>query len=141
MDTYHYTCLYCGKTYKPNRRKKQKYCSNSCRTRAFQIRNPKLGSTLPSVEKKSESVTIDKISKAGVGNALLGSLLAEGVQILARKVFENEDNTAVTKKDFKEMKELIINRFHPILNMAPNPFGNYPFYDSETKSVVYLKKR
>jgi hypothetical protein len=140
MDTYNYTCQYCGKEYKPNRRKKQKYCSNSCRTRAFQIRNPKLGSTVPQVEKKPESVKIDKISKAGVGNAFLGALLADGVQTLAKKVFENEDNTAVTKKDFKEMKELIINRFHPILNMAPNPFGNYPFYDSETKSVVYLKK-
>lgn len=140
MDTYHYTCLYCGKEYKPNRRKKQKYCNNSCRTRAYQLRNPKLGSTVPSVEKTPESVKIDKMSLAGVGNALLGALLADGIQTLAKKAFENEDNKAATKKDFKEMKELIINRFHPILNMAPNPFGNYPFYDSETKSVVYLKK-
>lgn len=140
MENYHYTCQYCGKEYKPNRRKKQKYCSNSCRTRAFQLRTPKLGSIVPSVEKKPESVKIDKISKAGVGNAFLGTLLADGVQTLAKKVFENEDDKAATKKDLKEMKELIVNRFHPILNMAPNPFGNYPFYDSETKSIVYLKK-
>ena len=141
MEKRNYICQNCGLEYIPRRRFVQKYCSNSCRSRAYLLRNEKLGSTLPSVEKKFESVKIDKISKAGVGNAFLGSLLAEGVQTIARKVFENEDNTAATKKDFKEMKELIINRFHPILNMAPNPFGNYPFYDSETKSVIYLKKR
>jgi len=105
--------------------------------RAFQLRNAKLGSLVPLEEKKPESVKIDKMSLAGVGNAFLGALLADGVQTLVKKAFENEDDKAAAKKDFKE---LIINRFHPILNMAPNPFGNYPFYDSETKSVVYLKK-
>ena len=35
MENYLYTCAYCGKQYKPRRRRKQKYCSNSCRTNAF----------------------------------------------------------------------------------------------------------
>jgi hypothetical protein len=141
MDTYHYTCLYCGKTYIPKRRKKQKYCSNSCRTRAFQIRNPKLGSTVPQVEKKPESVKIDKISKAGVGNAFLGALLADGAQTLAKKLFENEDDKTATKKDIRELKELFINRYLPILNVPPNNLGEHPFVDLQLNHLVYLKKR
>ena len=39
MENYLYVCEYCSKQYKPNRRKTQRYCSNSCRTRAFVIRN------------------------------------------------------------------------------------------------------
>ncbi|MBA4155639.1 hypothetical protein [Flavobacterium sp.] len=139
MEQYHYTCQYCGKEYKPNRRKKQKYCSNSCRTRAYQLRTPKLGSTVPQVEKKPESVKIDKISKAGVGNAFLGALLADGVQTLAKKVFENEDDKAATKKDFKEMKELLLSRYHRVYNLPPNGFGQLPYYDLNTKTIVYLK--
>lgn len=137
MDTYHYTCLYCGKTYKPNRRKKQKYCSNSCRTRAFQIRNPKLGSTLPSVEKKSAPMKIEKMSLSGVANAAAG--------VAAVKLFESiitsNENKHATKKDIRELKELLISRYLPILNVPPNNLGEHPFFDMQMKHLVYLEKR
>src|SRR5680860_727372 len=41
MDQYLYKCHYCGKDYKPRRRHKQKFCSNSCRVNAFNIRTKK----------------------------------------------------------------------------------------------------
>jgi hypothetical protein len=137
MDTYHYTCLYCGKTYKPNRRKKQKYCSNSCRTRAFQIRNPKLGSTVPQVEKKSELVKIEKMSVPGVGNAVAGAAIVK----IAENLFTSEQNKPATKKDIRELKESIISRYFPILNIPPNNLGEHPFFDMQIKHLVYLKKR
>lgn len=74
MENYLYTCQYCSKSYKPKRRKKQKYCSNSCRTRAFAIRK-NAGLNLPSIErKKTEKIRIEKMSMAGVGNAAVGTL-------------------------------------------------------------------
>lgn len=137
MDTFHYTCLYCGKTYKPNRRKKQKYCSNSCRTRAFQIRNPKLGSTLPTVEKKTAPMKIEKMSLPGVANAAAGVAAVK----LIESIFTSEENKPATKKDIKELKESIISRYFPILNVPPNNLGEHPFYDMQIKHLVYLKKR
>ena len=41
---------------------------------------------------------------------------------------------------FKEIKDLLIKRYHPISNMRPDAYGNQPYFDLETKSVVYLKK-
>ena len=137
MDTYHYTCLYCGKTYIPKRRKKQKYCSNSCRTRAFQIRNPKLGSTVPQVEKKSEPVKIEKMSLSGVANAAAGVATVK----LIESIFTSDENKHATKKDIRELKELFISRYLPILNVPPNNLGEYPFVDLQLKHLVYLKKR
>jgi hypothetical protein len=135
METYHYKCQYCGKDYKPNRRKKQKYCSNSCRTRAFQIKNPKLGLTTPNVENKPEPFKVDKMSFAGVGNTIAGVAVVK----LAETLFTTEDNKPATKKDFKEIKELLVKRYHQILNMNLDAFGKVPYYDIETKKIVYLK--
>jgi len=137
MENYLYTCQYCGKEYKPNRRKKQKYCNNSCRTRAYQLRNPKLGSTVPSVEKTPESVKIDKMSLAGVGNAAAGALAVNALTNL----FTSEENKHATKKDIRELKELFISRYLPILNVPPNSLGEHPFFDLHIKNIVYLKKR
>jgi carotenoid cleavage dioxygenase-like enzyme len=135
MDNFLYKCQNCGKEYKPNRRRKQKYCSNSCRTTAFKLRNKK--GNLPSKEIETKKpLQVEKISWAGVGNAAAGTLAVN----VATSLFTSEENKPATKKDLKEMKELIIKRFHPILNMSPNAFGNHPFYDAETKSVVYLKR-
>jgi Fe-S-cluster-containing dehydrogenase component len=136
MENYLYKCQYCGKEYKPNRRQKQKYCSNSCRTRAFVIRKFK-GLNLPTtdnintIEKKSETM-----SWAGVGNAAAGTL---AVKVLTN-IFTKEENMPATQKDIKEIKTLLSTKDHPIKN-HPNRFdGARPFYDMVTQSIVYFKK-
>lgn len=136
MENYLYKCQYCGKEYKPNRRQKQKYCSNSCRTRAFVIRKFKeLNLTTTdnknTIEKKSETM-----SWAGVGNAAAGTLAVNFATVLLTK----EENKPATKKDIKEIKNLLSAQDHPIKN-HPNRFdGARPFYDMVTQSIVYLTK-
>lgn len=136
MEQYHYTCQYCAKQYTPRKRKRQKYCSNSCRARAYQIRSAKTSLAKPETNKPENQLQkIDKMSWAGVGNAAAGTLAVNALSSLLTR----EENKPVTKKDFKEIKELLIKRYHPISNMRPDAYGNQPYFDLETKSVVYLK--
>lgn len=134
MENYLYICQYCSKEYKPNRRKKQKYCSNSCRTRAFAIRKIK-GLNIPAtinkntVEKKPETM-----NWAGVGNAAAGTLAVN----IATNIFTREENKPATKKDIKEVKQLLMTRYHSIKNVPNRPDGARPFYDLQTQSIVYL---
>jgi Fe-S-cluster-containing dehydrogenase component len=134
MENYLYICQYCSKEYKPNRRKKQKYCSNSCRTRAFAIRKIS-GLNVPSIEiKKPEKTSIEKMSLAGVGNAAVGTLAVN----IATSLFIREENKPATKKDLQEVKELLLTRYHPILNMPSKSNGAKPFYDLETQQIIYF---
>lgn len=141
MDTYLYTCQYCGKDYKPNRRKKQKYCSNSCRTRAFVIRTGKGLKSLPnessnSAEKKSESM-----SWAGVGNAAAGTLAINLATNLATNLFTNEENKPATKKDLKNLIGNLNQRYHSIKNLPNRLDGALPYFDTQTQRIVYLIKQ
>lgn len=136
MEKYLYTCQYCSKDYKPNRRRQQKYCCNSCRTRAFVIRKIK-GLNLPSTENKNtEEKKIETMSWAGVGNAAAGTLAVN----LATSIFTKEENKPATKKDIKEVKNLLMTRYHNIKNVPNRSDGARPFYDVQTQSMVYLKK-
>jgi hypothetical protein len=136
MENYLYTCHYCGKEYKPNRRQKQKYCSNSCRTRAFVIRKFK-GLNLPAVDNKNTAERkSETMSWVGIGNAAAGTV---AVNVLTN-IFTKEENKPATKKDIKEIKNLLSTQYHHIKNY-PNRFdGARPFYDLQTQSIVYLKK-
>lgn len=135
MDKYLYQCRYCGKDYKPNRRKVQKYCSNSCRTQAFNSKKD-IGLSKPeNTDDKKEKLKIDKMSWAGVGNAAAGALAVNALAHLLTK----EENKPATKKDVKEIKELLLQRYHEVINMQTDIYGNIPHYDMETKTVVYLK--
>lgn len=135
MENYLYTCAYCGKQYKPRRRRKQKYCSNSCRTNAFNAKKKNSLAKPETNKPENQLQKIDKMSWAGVGNAAAGTLAVNALSSLLTR----EENKPVTKKDFKEIKELLIKRYHPISNMRPDAYGNQPYFDLETKSVVYLK--
>ena len=135
MENYLYTCHYCGKEYKPNRRKKQKYCSNSCRARAFVIKKGNsLGLAKP-IFQKPEKNKVEAMSIAGVGNAAVGTLAVNLLNTLLTK----EENKAATKKDLKEMKDLLIQRYHEVKNIQSDSIGNKPYYDINSKSIVYLK--
>ena len=136
MENYLYTCQYCSKEYKPNRRQKQKYCSNSCRTRAFVIRKIK-GLNLPSTENKNtEEKKSETMSWSGVGNAAAGTFAVN----IATNLFTKEENKPATKKDIKEVKNLLMTRYYSIKNVPNRPDGARPFYDLQTQSIVYLKK-
>ena len=134
MEQHQYTCQYCGINYTPKRRKKQKYCTNSCRTRAYQLRNPKLGSTVLPVGLKPESVKIDKMSFAGVGNAAAGVAVVK----LAERLFTADENKPATKKDLKNLESKLVNRYYPIKNGQKNMLGKLPYFDVETSSIVYF---
>ncbi len=136
MDNFLYKCQYCGKDYKPNRRKKQIYCSNSCRTRAFQIRKKaahqlSIINSEKKIEKKSESM-----SWAGVGNAAAGNLAAN----MAVNLFTANENKPATKKDLKMLANSLKERYQIVRNLPQKMDGTTPFYDIQTNVVVYLNK-
>ncbi|WP_264550264.1 hypothetical protein [Flavobacterium sp. N2820] len=135
MENYLYTCAYCGKQYKPRRRRKQKYCCNSCRTNAFNAKK-KISLAKPeTTQPENQLQKIDKMSWAGVGNAAAGTLAVNALSGLLTR----EENKPATKKDIKEIKALLSKRYHEVLNMDLDSYGSEPYYDMETKNIVYLK--
>lgn len=139
MDTYKYTCGYCGKDYIPKRRKVQKYCSASCRTRACNLRKEAKKNKLEK-QKTTKSETsknkVEQMSLAGIGNAVAGTLAVNGLSSL----FTKEENKPATKKDIKEIKNLLLERYHLIRNMNRDIYGNQPYFDIDTNTIVYFKK-
>jgi len=135
MENHLYTCHYCGIKYKPNRRNKQLYCSNSCRVNSFNIKkkealqNNKKGLAIP--KQKNESV--QKINIAGIGNAAIANVATE----FAKNIFTKEENKPATKGDLQGMLSKIQLRYMPISNMPNRVDGAKPFYDSGTETVVF----
>lgn len=137
MDRYSYTCQNCGKDYIPNRRGVQKYCSNSCRTRAFLLRKSKLNLPSTKVEtqiEEKQSTKIDKMSVAGVGNAVVGTTIVK----LAEAIFTNEANKPATKNDIKNLEAKISKRYYLIKNMQKDNSGRNPYFDTVQSCVVYF---
>lgn len=133
MDKYIYYCHNCGKDYIPNRRGVQKYCSNSCRTRAFILRKPKNGLSV-SETKSNETTKIDKMSMAGVGNAVAGTAIVK----LAEAIFTSEANKPATKNDIKKLEDKISKRYYAIKNMQKDSSGKSPYFDTFQCCVVYF---
>ena len=134
MENYLYTCQYCSKQYKPKRRKQQKYCSNSCRTRAFVLKKGK-GLSVTFKETQEDKLNkIEKMSLAGVGNAAVGTLAVN----LATRLFTNEEDKPATKKDLQNLVSSMKLRYHPIYNLPLRQDGAEPFYDLETEKIIYL---
>ena len=137
MDRYSYTCQNCGKDYIPSRRGVQKYCSNSCRTRAFILKNSKLNLPSAKVEtqvEKKESAKIDKMSIAGVGNAVAGTAIVK----LAEAIFTSEANKPATKNDIKNLEAKIAKRYYLVKNMQKDNSGRNPYFDTIQSCVVYF---
>lgn len=137
MENYLYRCQYCGKDYKPNRRKKQKYCSNSCRTRAFVTKNSTGLSIVKKDTEKKEPLKVEKMSIAGVGNAAVGALAVNALTSL----FTSEENKPATKKDLQNLIGSLKQRYYPVLNIPSTQNGSKAYYDMETKNVVYLQSK
>lgn len=137
MENYLYRCQYCGKDYKPNRRKKQKYCSNSCRTRAFVTKNRTGLSIVKKDSEKKAPLKVEKMSLAGVGNAAAGALAIQ----LATNLFTSEENKPATKKDLQNLIGSLKQRYYPVMNIPITQDGSKAYYDMETKNIVYLKSK
>ncbi|TNJ41875.1 hypothetical protein KFZ70_02605 [Tamlana fucoidanivorans] len=134
-------CRHCGGDYTPKRRGAQKFCSNSCRSRHWYLKQDKtkLPGTTPSQEIAPDtSVTPpkkDSVNLAGVGNAAIGSITADIVQ----KFFTSKDNQPATKKDLEELKSFFAGKkYFPIHNLPVDVSGRKPYYNIETGHVEYL---
>jgi DNA-directed RNA polymerase subunit RPC12/RpoP len=137
MENYLYKCQYCGKEFKPNRRHKQKFCSNSCRVNSFNKNKVKdaVVKTIKGVETE-KPLQIEKMSLAGFGNAAAGTLAVK----LATNIFTSQESKSATKGDLKNLLASLKQRYHPIRGLPIRPDGSTAFYDMQTQTVVYQKK-
>ena len=134
MNKYLYTCQYCSKEYKPNRRYKQRFCSNSCRVNSFNRNKLKVPIIKSNVENETKQpLKIDAMSFAGVGNAAAGSLAVQ----LATNFLTPKENKPATKGDLQNLTKTLQQRYHPVFNMPLRHDGAKPFYDIETQTIVY----
>ncbi len=136
----YYTCGYCFTEFVPKRRRIQKYCSVTCRVKAHHARKTK--DNIKKVENKNQvpdlppipaKTKVETMSVAGVGNAALGTLAADGVKSIGTK----QENKAATKGDIAILTNKIIQRYHKIKNLPPKINGSIPYFDMETKMIVY----
>lgn len=135
MEKYLYTCQYCGKEYKPNRRRKQRFCSNSCRTNAFNLKNK--NNSVQKTENKgieNKPQKVEKMSWAGVGNAAAGTLAVNAISSLLTK----EENKPATKKDINQLIAFIRQRYLPVNNLPLRYDGAKPHFDMQTNSIIYI---
>lgn len=129
-------CLHCNDDYIPTRRGVQKFCSKSCKSRYWYLKqNYTKEVTKGTIENKivNSNAKVDKMSLAGVGNAAAGVAAVEVV----KSIFTTQDNKPATKKDIQELKALITGRYLLVNNMDSDAFGRSPFYDVNTGNVVY----
>ena len=134
MDTHKYKCNYCHEEYIPKRRYVQKYCSDSCRSKAYHRRIKNNNKLKPTEEEKNNNIgKVDKMSLAGVGNATTGALIAEGIINL----FTSEGNKPATKSDIVKLLNTM-NRYHKINNIRLNMNNQQPYFDMTLGTVVYF---
>lgn len=134
-------CDHCGDDYIPNRRGVQRFCSNSCRSSAWKSSQRK---NLPKVAKipksknenlilQQENVKDEGMSWGGFGNAF--SAIA-AFEFLKRLLVSSEKKMA-TKQDVQELKNLIETRYFEVHNIPNDLYGNKPYFDMATGSIVY----
>jgi len=148
MDKFEYTCEYCGKKYIPKRRKVQRFCSNSCRTRKWQqqrcnkiattsqqentdILTPEVEVLHPiAIQEKKEKVTM-----AGVSNAAIG---VAAVDFLTNTLTKPENKPA-KQGSVDELKSIILGqRYFLIKNIPIQHNGKKAHFDIEKSELVYF---
>ena len=147
-----YTCQYCSKEYLPTKRRKQKYCSDSCRVSAYQLRKQlkqfkEEEIQLPSTQNNDAVETVaaeiyeppkqkvEEMSLPGVAQAAAGAAAVD----LVKKIFTPEHQKAATKGDINELKSLVKGeRYYPVKNMQRDQYGRYPYFDIQDQMVVYF---
>jgi hypothetical protein len=77
-------------------------------------------------------MSVDKMSFAGVGNSVAGTLAVEGLKAL----FLSEENKPATKLDIQKLEKRL-NRYQEIKNMPINFKNQKPFFDNIQNIIVY----
>jgi len=131
-------CNYCGKEYVPRRRGVQQFCSNSCRSRNWQINQKKKELLTVKKEQERSEVEIipqsDKLTAAGIGNAAIGTAAVD----FAKHLLTPEHKRNATKEDISKLSSLMKGqRYFPVNNVPNDPFGRKPFFDIETGNIIY----
>lgn len=137
MENYLYKCHYCGVEYVPRRRRKQKFCSNSCRVTSHNFKKGKKKITGLSVPSESKSVD-EQLSLAGIGNAAIGTAAVE----IGKSLFTPTNNKPATKGDVQAILNKLgqsSQRYLPLKNGTPDYDGELPVYDTETQNALYPK--
>lgn len=154
-ETHEYTCHYCKKKYVPTKRRGfQKYCSDSCRSGNWQLKNR---NEVPSVErevitpketlpvkkekskkgnKKKKKNKAEEMSSAGVKNVVAGNVIYDASKALIKLLTTKEENKPASKGDLAEVIKHL-GRFHRIENLPPNENAQKPYFDMYSKTVVY----
>lgn len=138
-DSKFYICNYCYKEFVPKRRRVQKFCSNTCRSKSYHAR--KTESTTTIITKNNSDIPVlensklsdPKMSLSGVGNATVGAITAD----ILKSVFTQEDNKPATKKDLKIILNKLSKRYHKINNLEKEPNGALPYFDMHTNTIIY----
>ncbi|KAB1067603.1 hypothetical protein F6U93_09975 [Tamlana haliotis] len=134
MDKYTYSCKYCGGSYIPKRRHKQKYCSSSCRVGAFKKRKA-LRQNLPEAPKNADSRTVENMSLSGIGNAAVGTLATN----LVTNIFTKEENKPATKGDIQKLLGYGIRQSVLIKNLPVRSDGSRAYFDAVKQILIYKK--
>ncbi|MCF1423241.1 hypothetical protein [Mangrovimonas futianensis] len=139
QETQYYTCKYCFESFIPKRRRVQKYCSNTCRNKAYHARKTATttGETLPGKLENQLAVPTpikQTVNTADITNAAIGTLTVNALSNLLTK----EENKPATKKDLVEILKALKGRYHIIKNGEPLADGKKPYYDIVKQELVYL---
>ena len=137
METELYTCEFCKTKFKPKRRKIQKFCSPTCRSKNHHHKNRVSIDKSVATEtiKEPSKIKVEEMSFAAVGNAATGVLI---IQLLT-KLLTKIENKPATKKDIQELENLVKKRCFLIQNMDRRYDGYLPYFAMETNSLIYLK--
>jgi len=156
METEFYTCEFCQTNFKPKRRKIQRFCSNTCRSKNHHHKNNLKKESLPTLNpykrltKKEEVIPsleaeviiaepqkkqkIEKVSGAGIANAVIGNLAAQALIEGAKYALGSKKNQPATN----ELKNPFTQRYFKIYNMEPRFDGALPHFDMQTSKIVYI---
>lgn len=147
MEKEYYTCEFCQTRFIPKRRKVQKFCSPSCRSKNHHHKNKVVkgalakvnpNQVLQEIEKfNTKKYSVDKMSISGVGNAAAGALAVEGAKTIVN-AFKSDNNKPATKGDIEKIIKMMNQRYLPIVNMKPNVWNQKPFYDRKTQTLKYI---
>lgn len=161
MEKEFYTCEFCQTKFIPKRRKVQKFCSPSCRSKNHHHKNSKPNEKsskqnnlisenhtqlLEEIKKLNAFINkktkINQMSLAGVGNTLAGQAIYD----FAKGYITSEEDKNVTQKDFQiliqniqQITNSVNKRYFLIKNMERRYDGYLPYFDMETSSLIYLK--
>jgi hemolysin activation/secretion protein len=134
--------------YVPTRRGAQKFCSNTCRSKAhfhkkkrFESGKGKNTTAVIAQERNktvpkypSEKTSIEKVSIPGVANAAAGTLAANALQSMFTKI----ENKPATKGDVKKIISELKGRYYLVQNIPISHDGKKPYFDMETNMIVFM---